>query len=68
MALAEAGHADKILISSDLAIEHWERNKGGWGWPHIPETVRQLMANKGFDEALIHQLLVENPARFLTIG
>ena len=68
MALAEAGYEDRILISSDLAIEHWERGKGGWGWQHIPETVVLLMQAKGFDQALIDKILIENPRRFLTVG
>jgi phosphotriesterase-related protein len=68
IALVEAGYADQVLISSDLAIEHWERNKGGWGWPHIPVTVRELMSNKGLGEDLIDQILIDNPRRFLTMG
>ena len=67
LALVEAGHEDRLLISSDLAIEHWERGKGGWGWQHIPESVVQLMRYKGFDEAVINKILIENPRKYLTI-
>ena len=67
MTLADAGYADRLLISSDLAIEHWERGKEGWGWQHIPESVQQLMRYKGLDQALIDQILIENPREFLTI-
>ncbi len=66
-ALADAGYADKILMSHDIALQHWQRKYGGHGWQHIPESVTALMRYKGFDEALIHKLLVENPRDVLTL-
>ncbi len=68
MAVAEAGHRDQLLISSDLALQHWQRKYGGHGWLHIPETVQQLMRYKGFDQDLIDQILIENPRRLLTFA
>ncbi len=67
IALVEAGYASKVLLSHDIALQHWQRKYGGHGWQHIPETVTQLMRYKGFDEALIDQLLITNPAEMLTI-
>lgn len=68
MSLAEAGFAEQVLISSDLALPVWQRKNGGHGWQHIPETVTALMRYKGFDSALIDLLLVENPRRLLAMG
>ena len=68
MALVEAGHASRILISHDIALQHWQRKYGGHGWQHIPESVTALMRYKGFDEALIEQIVVRNPAEMLTIA
>ena len=67
MALAEAGYSKQLLISHDLALQHWYRQYGGFGWQHIPETVQQLMIYKGLDQELIDRILIENPRRLLTI-
>lgn len=68
IALADAGFASKLLISHDIALQHWQRKHGGHGWQHIPESVTQLMRYKGFDEALIRQILYVNPQTMLTIA
>jgi phosphotriesterase-related protein len=67
-ALADAGFESKLLISHDIALQHWQRKHGGHGWQHIPETVTQLMRYKGFDEALIEKILYRNPQAMLTIA
>jgi phosphotriesterase-related protein len=66
-ALADAGHAEQVVIGEDLVLQHWQRKHGGHGWVHIPETVVPLMRHKGFDEELIDLVLVQNPRRVLTI-
>ena len=66
-ALADAGFESKLLISHDLALQHWQRKYGGHGWQHIPETVTQLMRYKGFDTKLIERILFTNPQEMLTI-
>ena len=66
-ALAAAGYESKILMSHDIALQHWQRKYGGHGWQHIPESVTALMGYKGFDAGLVHKLLVENPRDVLTL-
>jgi phosphotriesterase-related protein len=66
-AIADAGFESKLLISHDLALQHWQRKYGGHGWQHIPETVTQLMRYKGFDPKLIERILYTNPQEMLTI-
>lgn len=68
MALVEAGRESRVLMSHDLALQHWQRKYGGHGWQHIPETVTALMRYKGFDQALIDRILIQNPKEMLTIG
>ncbi len=68
MALVEAGHESRILMSHDIALQHWHRKYGGHGWQHIPETVTALMRYKGFDEGLIEKILYKNPQEMLTIA
>ena len=68
MALVEAGHEDRVLISHDLALQHWQRKYGGHGWQHIPETVTALMGYKGFERQLIERIIIDNPRELLTIA
>ena len=65
-AVADAGHSDQLLVSCDMALKHWQRQYGGHGWRHMPETIAQLMRYKGFDEELVQKIFVENAARILT--
>lgn len=67
-ALAEAGHESRLLISHDIALQHWQRKYGGHGWQHIPESVTALMRCKGFDAALIERILHRNPQEMLTVA
>lgn len=68
MALVEAGYESRVLMSHDLALQHWQRKYGGHGWQHIPETVTALMRYKGFDQSLIDKILIGNPKDMLTIA
>lgn len=67
MALVEAGYPSRVLMSHDLALQHWQRKYGGHGWQHIPETVTALMRYKGFEQELIDRILIQNPKELLTI-
>lgn len=64
---ADAGHADRILISQDICTKTRMRHWGGHGYGHILRNVRPLMARRGFSEALIEALLRNNPLRYLTL-
>ena len=68
MALVEAGYASKVLMSHDIALQHWQRKYGGHGWQHIPESVTALMRYKGFEEDLIQRIIIDNPRELLTIS
>ena len=65
-AVADAGFASQLLVSCDLALKHWQRQYGGHGWRHMPETITQLMRYKGFEEELIETIFVTNAATILT--
>ncbi|MDE0064902.1 MAG: hypothetical protein OXU72_19210, partial [Gammaproteobacteria bacterium] len=68
IALVEAGYGSRVLMSHDIALKHWQRQFGGHGWQHIPESVTALMRYKGFDQALIDRILIRNPRDILTIA
>lgn len=67
IALADAGFESKVLISHDIALQHWQRKYGGHGWQHIPETVTALMRYKGFDPSLVQKIVKDNPRDVLTL-
>lgn len=66
-AVAEAGYADQLLMSQDVAGKILIHKYGGLGYDHLQVNVMPLMRHKGFDESLIKRIVVENPARMLTI-
>lgn len=65
--LTEEGHEDRILLSADMARRSYFESWGGRpGYRYIIETFVPRLLAAGLAEATVHQLLVENPARFLT--
>jgi phosphotriesterase-related protein len=65
--LIERGHLAQVLISHDICyrsrLVHW----GGHGYGHIFANVVPLMRRRGFSEAEIDTILVDNPRRLLTL-
>lgn len=68
IALAEAGYESRVLMSHDIALQHWQRKYGGHGWQHIPESVTALMRYKGFQQESINRILIDNPRDALTLA
>lgn len=64
---AEAGHADRILISHDICTKTRMRRWGGHGYGHILRNLPPLMRRLGFDAALMARLLRDTPLRLLTL-
>jgi phosphotriesterase-related protein len=66
--LAEAGYADQLLISQDLArTDDFVAYGGGPGWIHLIERFTLELMEQGAEAMLVRQLLIENPAEALTI-
>jgi phosphotriesterase-related protein len=65
--LCERGFRDQILMSHDIAMKHYRRKYGGWGYDHILVNVVPLMLRRGMSQADVDAFLVHNPARVLTI-
>ena len=66
--LADAGYLDRVLVAHDICLKHQLRTYGGPGYDHILSNVVPLMRRRGWTEAEINQVLVENPAEMLAIG
>ena len=64
-ALADGGHLDRILISSDVCKRPALKLFGGDGYAVVLETFLPLLRERGFGDSEIEQLLVVNPATML---
>jgi phosphotriesterase-related protein len=63
--LVDKGYDDRIMLSSDRCREMELKFQGGPGYDHVLRDFVPRLRQAGFDEALIHRFLVENPARAL---
>jgi len=63
--MIRAGFIQQILISQDIWNKHHCRKYGGFGYDHILRNVVPVMLAKGFAEAQIRTILIENPKRVL---
>jgi phosphotriesterase-related protein len=65
MAMVEAGHADRVLISSDFAVASSLKKNGGAGIAQAATVFGPLLLKAGLSAQSLHQILVDNPRRFL---
>lgn len=65
MAVLNAGHEDRVLLSGDLAQEKYLRKNGGPGIDMIFSTTVPQLRQAGVGDATLHKILVENPRRAL---
>lgn len=63
--LVERGWSRQLVVSQDICYRMMTRSWGGWGFAHLLDTLRPRFLAAGFDEPLLHQLLVATPARLL---
>jgi len=66
--LLEAGHQAQVVISHDICYRTRLVRFGGHGYGHIFANVVPMMRRRGFSEAEIDAILVENPRRLLTLA
>ncbi len=66
--LIDHGHLARIVISHDICSQIRLANFGGHGYGHIFRNVLPLMRRRGFSEAEITAILVDNPRRLLTFA
>lgn len=68
LALLEAGHADRTLLSCDVSRYGYLRTEGGQGYGHLFGGFLPALRAAGADDDLLDLLLRRNPVRFLTGG
>ncbi|WP_166880506.1 phosphotriesterase [Salinibacterium sp. ZJ450] len=67
LALIEAGHLERILISQDLALKSQTAKYGGEGFQHILESVLPRALKSGMSQEQVHQICMVNPAEVLAL-
>ncbi|OEU85878.1 phosphotriesterase [Streptomyces abyssalis] len=68
LALLDAGHADRTLLSCDISRHGYLTSEGGTGYGHLFRSFLPRLRAAGADDDLIDLLTRRNPLRFLTGG
>ncbi|GAA1371132.1 phosphotriesterase family protein [Streptomyces beijiangensis] len=66
LALIEAGHADRALLSCDISRHGYLESQGGQGYGHLFRSFLPRLHAAGVDEDLIDLMTRRNTLRFLT--
>ena len=64
--LIEQGHLNQVVIAQDVCQKWMYTRYGGKGFAHILENIVPRMRKRGFTDAQLKAILVDNPARALT--
>src|SRR5690625_4657065 len=65
--LIDKGVTEQLLLSQDIFLKNLLKTYGGFGYSHILENFIPRLYEKGVSEKKIHQIMVENPKRILTV-
>lgn len=65
LSVLEAGHQDRLCLSSDFGSSKYLRKNGGPGIDMVLTTAVPRLKQAGVSEATLHTILVENPRRAL---
>lgn len=63
--LLDAGYADRVLLSHDIAMKPQFSRYGGWGLTHLLQSIRARLEARGVTPELFDRLVIANPARAL---
>ncbi|GAU65925.1 putative phosphotriesterase [Streptomyces sp. NBRC 110611] len=66
LALLEAGHADRLLLSCDVSRPAYLTSRGGMGYGHLLRTFLPRLRAAGVTDDLVQQMTRRNPLSFLT--
>ncbi|MFD0692365.1 phosphotriesterase family protein [Actinomadura fibrosa] len=66
MDLLEAGHGDRVLLSSGVSRMAQIVRNGGGGFGHLFDTLLPALRAAGADDATLDGILRDNPLRWLT--
>ncbi|XP_028328889.1 phosphotriesterase-related protein-like isoform X1 [Gouania willdenowi] len=64
--LMKEGLGQRLLIAHDIHTKNRLTKYGGHGYSHILNNIVPKMLQRGFTQEQVHQILVDNPKRWLT--
>jgi phosphotriesterase-related protein len=65
--LLDKGYTDRLLLSHDVCYKMQLTRYGGRSYSHLLANIVPELRRRGVSAAEIHKMLVENPARVLTV-
>lgn len=65
MKMVEAGHEDKLLVSSDFAVGRSLKQRGGPGIGQAWTAFAPMLRDAGLPEETLRRIMIDNPRRFL---
>ena len=66
--VVEAGYGARVVIGQDICTNHRLARYGGHGYAHIVENIVPRMRRKGFLDADVRAITIDNPARILAFA
>jgi phosphotriesterase-related protein len=66
LAFLDAGHGDRLLLSSDFSNGRSLKKNGGPGIAQTVTAFAPMLTKAGVDAAALRRILVDNPRRFLS--
>lgn len=66
--VVEAGYGARVVIGQDICTNHRLARYGGHGYAHIVENIVPRMRRKGFSDADVRAITIDNPARILAFA
>lgn len=66
--LIERGYVDRLVLSEDLFLKEMWHFNDGIGYDHVLSSFLPMLKKRGVSDAQIRTMMVDNPARLLTVG
>jgi phosphotriesterase-related protein len=66
--LIDAGFGERLLFAQDVCFKSDLRTYGGYGYGHILRSIVPMLEAKGVSREAISTILVDNPARVLSLS
>lgn len=63
--IVDRGYAGQMLFSCDVCLKTLLHAYGGWGYDHVLTHIVPMLVEVGVPRQTIHQILTDNPARWL---
>lgn len=66
--LLNAGYAERLLLSAEVAMKTCYKEYGGWGYSHVHENVIPWLRSLGASAEQIESIMAGNPRRLHAVG